>query len=165
MTGVCPECGYEFRGVQVASSVQAFFEKIDAVDAQVFERGTAKEKTEDGVAGTVKGVLGAFGLRGGQSASEIAAAGDERKLSLIEGYPIPNSKEDIMEFVIMAASRIKDAGSLFKRNDLSEKDINFNKAWKTKCEQAYAKAKIVCVSDTETLNRITSILKEKKVIK
>jgi hypothetical protein len=41
----------------------------------------------------------------------------------------------------------------------------YNDAWKVKCEQAYTKAKIAFGSDKEALEQMTSLLKEKKVIK
>lgn len=60
---------------------------------------------------------------------EEAASNQERE-ELISNFYIPNTKEDIYEFVILASSNIKAGG-------LSET------AWSSKLEQAYQKACIV----------------------
>jgi hypothetical protein len=111
------------------------------------------------------------------AARQGASAGEKRKMEMIEAYPIPNSKEDILEFVLLATSRIKEVKGAFGAK-LAGLGLNtggdvagtkstqrFNEAWKVKCDQAYAKAKITFGSDKEALEQITSLLKEKKIIK
>lgn len=58
------------------------------------------------------------------------------KASIIRNYPISNSKEDIVEFMILASSNIS-----------GESDKNIFEAWVAKFEQAYQKAQIALQSD------------------
>ncbi|MDR2313804.1 MAG: zinc ribbon domain-containing protein [Spirochaetaceae bacterium] len=161
MTAVCPSCGHEFSNTQVANSVQIFFEKLDAIDNDVYEREAEKERS---LAGSVGGIFSSMFATGG-------SAGVKRKISMIEGYPIPNAKEDILEFIVFASSRFKGIKKPLPFMSVSAMsgpvaaDLQMDAAWKTKCEQAYTKAKLSFGSDKDTIARIESILKEKKIIK
>lgn len=65
-----------------------------------------------------------------------AAPTEQEKAAIIQSFPIPNSKEDIIEFLILASSSI----------NRSTPTITLN-AWKTKIEQCYLKAKLVFIGD------------------
>ena len=62
----------------------------------------------------------------------------QEKVSIIRNFPIPNTKEDILEFMILASSNME--GGL-------EKDLL--DAWKAKIEQAYQKAYLVFKEEKE----------------
>ncbi len=70
---------------------------------------------------------------------------DSQKVSLIQSFPIPSNKEDILEFIILAGTCFdaseKIAGEGVKR-DVSN-------AWLTKVEQSYQKAKILFAEDND----------------
>lgn len=68
----------------------------------------------------------------------------EKKITLIKNCPIPNSKEDIFEFMLLAASNF-DADYYVKH--LDEEDIS--DAWLVKVEQCYQKAKFVFDNDSD----------------
>lgn len=68
------------------------------------------------------------------------AASDEERINLVKMFPIPNSKEDIMEFMITAVSNF-DA----EYYALNENESSLASAWMTKIEQCYQKAKVVLV--------------------
>jgi uncharacterized membrane protein YvbJ len=96
---------------------------------------------------------------------------NDRKKSFIEGYIIPNAKEEILEFIIMAASRIDHEaesqytvrsgfGSLFYPGINAKKDINA--AWKAKIQQAYMKGRIAFAVDKEAMALLQPILDETK---
>lgn len=57
---------------------------------------------------------------------------------LIRNYPIPNAKEDILEFMILASSNI-----------VGEDDRDIYEAWIAKFEQAYQKAELLFSQDKE----------------
>lgn len=61
----------------------------------------------------------------------------ERKIELISNFYIPNTKEDIYEFFILAVSQL---------NSGSYKTIN---AWEVKLEQAYHKARLIFGDSSE----------------
>ena len=94
MTAVCPDCGHEFSNVQAASSVQAFFEKLDALEQQALDAEMNEPR---------KNVLAAMFDYSSYSRNEAIA---KKKVALIAGFPIPNSKEEILEFLILASSRV-----------------------------------------------------------
>lgn len=62
----------------------------------------------------------------------------EQKDHMIRNFPIPNAKEDIIEFMILASSNI-----------LGEDERDIYEAWLAKFEQAYQKALIVFAGDSD----------------
>lgn len=81
----------------------------------------------------------------------------QEKVSTIRNFPIPNTKEDIWEFMILASANMDSNPN----NELSA-------AWQSKIEQAYQKAQLVFCDEKELsriqdkYNQITSKLSKKK---
>ena len=118
---VCPSCGYELRGVHANSSLKELSAKLEAVDLQpdIAQKGTllknlSRELTEK----------------------------EKQKITLIRNFPIPNTKEDLYEFLIMAASNVDTEHIEGWNSAQSEGEKALSEAWKAKYEQAYHKAKI-----------------------
>ena len=97
---VCPTCGYELRGAKGASVVKEFAEKLEQIESVRTDTNKVYSFIGD--------MFGKFNKT------------DEQKINLIRSFSIPNTKEDILEFMILAA--ISDA-------------------WLAKFEQAYEKAR------------------------
>ena len=84
-------------------------------------------------------------LRGSKSSSAISvlaeklenATSEKQRIVIIKNYPIPNTREDIFEFMLLAASNFD---SSYYATHLHEEDIS--DAWLTKIEQCYSKAKL-----------------------
>lgn len=83
----------------------------------------------------------------------------EQKVSLIRNYPIPNAKEDIFEFMILASSNVK--------GEFNEGLFN---AWVAKFEQCYQKA-FISFKDDKDFKKIQNLynqtikqIKQEKVI-
>ncbi len=74
-----------------------------------------------------------------------SAESRQEKIAIIRNFPIPNTKEDILEFMILASTNI---------GDNLEKDISA--AWQSKTEQAYQKAQII-FQDEKEFSRIQNI--------
>lgn len=74
-----------------------------------------------------------------------SAESRQEKIAIIRDFPIPNTKEDILEFMILASTNI---------GDNLEKDISA--AWQSKTEQAYQKAQII-FQDEKEFSRIQNI--------
>lgn len=69
---------------------------------------------------------------------------EKQRIVIINNYPIPNTKEDIMDYMILASSNIG------YREDLCDKDTEqYEQAWLTKFLQGYQKAKLVFAHDKE----------------
>ncbi|MCL1940687.1 MAG: hypothetical protein FWG09_02000, partial [Synergistaceae bacterium] len=64
---------------------------------------------------------------------------DKQKINLIRSFPIPNTKEDIFEFIILAASNVQETA--YETNKKGSADRKLSDAWLAKLEQAYHKAK------------------------
>lgn len=73
----------------------------------------------------------------------ISNCESEKKLiSIIENFPIPNTKEDIFEFLVIAKSKIKN----YDKNGNGVLDYNEKSllnAWKVKVDQCYEKGKLI----------------------
>ncbi|MBE7080186.1 MAG: zinc-ribbon domain-containing protein [Clostridiales bacterium] len=115
---VCSACGFEIRGTKTAESVQEFVKKLEALDG---EKGGSAWLAHQ-----------AFG-EGQLSPIE------EKKVNLIKNFPIPNTKEDIREFMILASTNLDPV--LYESQTKTAK-IALMGAWKVKMNQAYQKAKM-----------------------
>lgn len=129
---VCPnpQCGIEIRGKKATSSVSKLVKKIEELD---------RKKNDVGFLETFKRKL---------NGSKLFPI-EEQKISLISNFPIPNTKEDILEFMILSSSHIlskKPKGNISQHDELLYNELK--KAWKIKFEQAYDKAKI-CIKNDE----------------
>ena len=123
---VCKACGYEQRGSRATSSVHELAVKLQQIEEA---RLTSNNHS-----------------RFGQS-SEI----DQQKINLIRSFVIPNTKEDILEFAVLAASNV-DASAYDDSYGLLSTLQNGRRkavsdAWLAKLKQAYQKAKLVFVGD------------------
>lgn len=123
---VCKACGYEQRGSRATSSVHEL-----AVRLQQIEEARLTSNNHS---------------RFGQS-SEI----DQQKINLIRSFVIPNTKEDILEFAVLAASNVDTSAYDDSYGILSTLQNGRRKAvsdaWLAKLKQAYQKAKLVFVGD------------------
>lgn len=123
---ICESCGYEIRGRKATSSVRELQLKLEELHAKRPQK-------------KMKSIFGQV-LSGGQLSST-----DEEIVSLIKNFSIPNTKEDIMEFMILASSNIDLKVYGFNRQQYqmsnpAQREIS--DAWLAKFEQAYQKAKI-----------------------
>lgn len=122
----CPSCGYELRGAPAASSLRELMDRL-----RIYENGETRKR----------GIL-AHLWRVTNGAEDAAAA-------LIREFPIPNTKEDLTEFLVLAASNVDpDAFNEFKKASLSPAEAMRSRAWMAKLEQAYQKASITMESDS-----------------
>lgn len=145
-TAKCVDCGFEFNDAQANSNVERLFAMLNELEAQSQEDAT-------GLFGGMSQAMGASfsSMMGGDKVTR-------RKKTLIENFPIPTTKDDILEFLTLAAPRTKT--SMFN-SDTNAKEMA--KAWKSKCEQIIMKAKIVLRDDKQTLEIIQEYAKELKI--
>ncbi|MGN0621417.1 MAG: zinc ribbon domain-containing protein [Porcipelethomonas sp.] len=88
-----------------------------------------------------------FELRGTKSSETVQnfakrienAINDAQKIEIIRSYPIPNNKEDVFEFMIIAATNFNAEQSI-SGNGVSK---SVSDAWLTKIEQGYQKARLL----------------------
>lgn len=130
----CPVCGYELRGSQASNSVREFAFKLERI-----ESGRESKKSK-------------FVFTQVLSGNNISKT-DEQKISLIRSFTIPNTKEDIFEFMILAASNIDlKLYGLGNQGIITASQRAVSDAWLAKFEQAYQKAQITFGMSPEFLN-------------
>jgi RNA polymerase subunit RPABC4/transcription elongation factor Spt4 len=83
---------------------------------------------------------------------------DIRKQTYIEAFPIPNAKEDIFEFLMLASNMVKKGGS--KWTGRGKIILKWNDIWQTKCKQVYNKAMISMSSDPQALETVQNLIKQ-----
>lgn len=87
-----------------------------------------------------------YEIRGAESARAVSEFSvrleklrfESDKINFIRNFPIPNSKEDIYEFMILSSTNIGE-----------EIDSELSKAWAVKMEQCYQKAHMVFTNQAE----------------
>lgn len=124
----CPACGYELRGARAVSSVREFALKLEAIEAK-------REYTR---ANPIRDLY--FG--------KAATKTDEQKISLIKSFSIPNTKEDLYEFLILASTNINT--DMYDSGTIRPTDVRLavSDAWRAKFDQAYQKARLVFAGDS-----------------
>ena len=85
-----------------------------------------------------------------------ALSSNDQKVSLIQSFPIPNTKEDIFEFIILAASNF-DAEQL--KGGTKQKLAS---SWLVKITQCYNKAKLMFHDDSDFQKSIRPYIKKKR---
>lgn len=143
----CPSCGYELRGAKGASVVKGFAEKLEQI-----ENSREVQKRDFSTA-----ILAVFD-------EDKLNKTDERKINLIRSFSIPNTKEDIIEFMILAASNIDlKLYGVENRAAINSPQRLISDAWLAKFEQAYEKARFSFSGYPDFMNIIKEIY-EKKMI-
>lgn len=133
-TVICPECGMRITGRSAVNSVQMFKDQLMAIE------GSRKKK-----------FTGMLNLS--------VDAADMQRLSLIRNFPIPNSIDDILEFMLLAIANIdvvlsrnsmmNKYNSAFKVSETSQTiSKTISDAWVSKMQQAYQKAEIMFPNDS-----------------
>ena len=90
--------------------------------------------------------------------SQIGMAINERKINFISAFPIPNTREDILEILALGVPEAKKKLSFWEKADLTKKRLK--NAWHAKCEQIIMKARIAMKEDKKTLEQIETYAKD-----
>lgn len=105
-----------------------------------------------------------FELRGTQGSNSIKILAEKlekstseiQKITIIKNFPVPNTKEDIFEFMFLAYSNFD---AKYYVEHLNEEDMS--DAWLTKIEQCYQKAKfLLSASEVEKIDEMYSKIKK-----
>ena len=140
----CPECGYEFRNLEANGGIQRLFEMLNEVETSSREDAD----TLLGGLGRVYSDLFAQSFGGNKNT--------RRKKTIIQNFPIPNTKEDILEFLALALPLAKRPG--FFEQDMEKQEMY--PVWRAKCEQVIIKARFSMKDDPKTLAQINEYGKQ-----
>lgn len=139
----CHACGFELRNVRASSAVQRLSNEIAQVEA----------KRIDYVQQNKKWFF---------SKKEVNPI-DNTIANIIRNFAVPNTKEDILEFMWLAASSI-DLEVLEDNTNAGAEEKSrkiISDAWVTKFEQTYQKAKLTLGNDSG-FNEIQELYSKKK---
>lgn len=144
---VCPSCGYQITGRAASSSVQRLQDQLMAVEYSRQQK-------------TALGIL-VHSFSGHDDEESVISS---KKVTLIKSFPIPNTIEEIAEFVILAAGSIDvnlskvSLGNKLGRagNDSKANERRISDAWVGKLQQAYQKAELT-FSDKPIFAKIKEI--------
>lgn len=144
----CPSCGFEIRNTNSANSVREFADKLAKI--KNWEMPEFKESKS-----VMKSIFGSdFNNQDDleEMQSNFERRKTEQEISFIINYSIPNSKEDMLEFMILATSNI----------DAKLVNDDLTKAWITKLDQVYKKAELTMKPDNPDFIKIKNVYDKKK---
>lgn len=146
----CTDCGYNFRNVENIKSIKEFFYDYQKIEDSIH----FQEK---------KGLQAFFNTEDIDTKKKVAVY--LKKKEFIMHFPIPNSKEDILEFltlaVPLASPAKKGVFSGYKKmtnflNHEASKNYDFliAEVWLQKCEQIVMKSRLSMKDDRKTLEQV-----------
>jgi len=131
----CPACGYEIRERKNSTSVSEFAAKLEEIEKS---RPTTKE-------------LGFKDIYTTAIVDDIT----QKEISMIQNFPIPNTKEDLIEFLVLASSNI-NTRAFSELSGTTARQKAIATAWNSKFEQAYQKA-LISFGNTPEFSNIQNI--------
>lgn len=185
MAAKCPECGHEFNVSRVSDAISQFTNDINEVEAQI-----ARASTQGvlGWAGWPKVlriawcVLNVFTwciplvislIRKVLFPPKPVLSGNEvRKQQLISNFVVPNNREDLLESMLFASSKVRESANMIGQTGQSKQYTLFwTRVWVDKCHQIYEKAKIVLpdeagkiASFNEAMQAGEAVIKKEKTV-
>lgn len=110
------ECGYEFRYTKPVSSVQQLYEKLNNIQFTDAEIQSCSEEVKEN-RGEKEGRRVVKDAKGNVvtkiNKEKLEELRKQKQHDLITTFPVPNTKEDIIEFLALAAPKSKLKGGLF----------------------------------------------------
>lgn len=148
-TSNCPYCNAEIKNTKPSKSLEEFTKGIEKIKSKEMPEYSGKESL-------LKKAIG-IDLRKDIEAREEFETKFKNKINnevanYINNYPVPNSKEDLIEFMILVTSNIN-----LKNDDPEE----IKSAWKSKMEQIYTKSKLT-LKNPNDLKIVEDLYKSKK---
>lgn len=113
----CPECGHEFANIAANTTSVRLLNALEEIEMQCSKL---------------------------QNGGEVALS---RKIQTIKNFPIPNTKDDLIEMLTLCQANSTDKGS----------EPELIKAWNTKTEQVIAKTQVALKGDKDAALLIEQI--------
>lgn len=129
----CSDCGHEFRNIEVISSINKLHKELQNVEEVERNRPRSWAEKLDGELAVAKAVV-------------------NRQKAIISSFPVPNAKEDLMEFLSISYAEASKKLDFFIASDHPEAVLK--NAWKAKCEQVILKARLAMKDDKNGLEEI-----------
>lgn len=155
-TTSCPDCGADFYGSSTSVAIQQFADKLAELDERIANRNDR--------AGDKKLpfwrlllriiffpyyiIIFAITIIKGSSFNPM----EEQKKNYINTFPIPTSKEDILEFMTLCQSNITTLSYIDIFSEQRRKFNDWNALWIKKMEYILKKASIAMTSDKKAFS-------------
>lgn len=123
----CKSCGHEFTNIEANRTITALVNRFDEVEREADEKELKGNKRQQAIL--------------------------EKRARTIRDFPIPNSREDLLELIEYIRPKIKDSVS---------PDPNIND-WRQKFNEVLNRAKNAYKNDSSTLTELDSIEKSLQV--
>lgn len=136
----CSECGHVFSNVEANETIEKLFKILNDIESVTIE---------------TKGTATNFIQKVFQD-EEVDLKRHNMKVAAIQNFPVPNTKEDILEFLAQAVPLGKKPSFWSSARWV---DIQIAETWKKKCEQIMIKAKFSMKDDTAILEEIMNYAK------
>jgi len=170
----CQDCGTEFRNIEASQNIIKFFEKLDEIESNRKDSVYSSDGNANGI-GVLTIIKWLFfwyillplkivNFFINKSKPAKWSTTDSRKEELILNFPVPASKEEILEFLTLAYSRL-NTNTYFNLFSEETKYKNaWNKIWLKKIEQINAKASLAMKNDKKSLEDVQNIANESRNI-
>lgn len=166
-SAVCPECGAELSN-SVVSSVQKFANKLDELDDRRLYSTHEKEKTKINIWIILLWCF-FYWIMIPRYIIKISTSfyrepdfdgTDRRKQDFILNAPVPNSKEDLLEFIILCTNRIENIPMLKMLSSKAATIAAWNNVWFKKLSALGAKTTISMKNDQGSLAEAQRLIEE-----
>jgi hypothetical protein len=135
----CGDCGHEFRNIEAVSSIKALHLELQKGEEDERNKPRSWAEKMDGELAVAKAVA-------------------NRQKSIIASFPVPNAKEDLLEFLSIANSEASKKLGFFIASVHPEAVLK--NAWKAKCEQLIIKSRLTFNDDKKALEEIENYAKK-----
>ncbi len=143
----CEFCGSEVSEVETSKSLKDFFDGLSNIQAEKLQKSESNSLLKKVVGIDLDNILDADDKK-----RDFEEHKSKKIANYINNYPVPNTKEDLFEFMILASSN-------YNTDNGSDEDIM--SAWSNKMDQIYKKAKLV-IKDKNDLEKLEEIYYGKK---
>lgn len=99
-------------------------------------------------------MMGIYIFKKAQAVHEELKGYEKLKSEAIMNFPIPNSKNDLLEFSIFVESRVKPINYLSALSQSGADVQKWNRIWQSKAEQIQKKAQIAFAEDRSSLTPV-----------
>lgn len=148
----CGDCGHEFRNIESARSVKDLVTKLEE----------AEEKARNTKSGG--GLLNSY-MKMFDGDTELEKRIFNAKSNVISSFPVPNTKEDILEFLALSVAQVNSIkiGALIRMAGTSGTygyKVTYRNAWLSIANKVVLKARFSMKEDKKTLEEIEYYAKQ-----
>lgn len=153
-SGKCTDCSYEFRDIQSDVTINKLFDAL--MEADNIPKDKLPERSDNDHSQEQYRI----DLHEKKHREKINA----RKIQIISNFPVPNTKEPLLEFLTLGISKaipIKTGFIGFFTKTIAEKEHNaLVPAWKNKIDQVVMKAKMSMKDDKALIADIENMVNQ-----